>query len=57
MEEELKHIPWDVIGISRSRHGEGLETLKSGHMFYHNGEEQSSISEVGFLINKNYPEN
>ncbi|XP_030747668.1 craniofacial development protein 2-like [Sitophilus oryzae] len=44
MEKELEKIRWDIVGMSEvRRRGESLETLKSGHLFYYNGEQQQSI--------------
>ena len=52
LEHELEHITWDIIGLSEvRRRGIGYMTLKSGHQFYHSGNDSSQAG-VGFLINK-----
>ena len=52
LEHELEHITWDIIGLSEvRRRGIGYMTLKSGHQFFHSGND-SSHAGVGFLINK-----
>ncbi|XP_044760798.1 craniofacial development protein 2-like [Coccinella septempunctata] len=53
MEKELENIKWDIVGVGEvRRRGEGLETLKSGHLFYYHGEQHESVEGVGFFINK-----
>lgn len=43
-ENELRKIRWDIIGIGEvRRRGEGLETLKSCHLYYHNEEQDESV--------------
>lgn len=52
MEEELKNINWDIVGVSEVRRAtEKLITLKSGNLFYHSHTD-NSIGGVGFFINK-----
>ncbi|XP_044759008.1 craniofacial development protein 2-like [Coccinella septempunctata] len=55
LECELEQINWDVVGLSEvRRRGEQLCRLKSGHTFYHAGNEDSSIGGTGFLIHKRH---
>ncbi|XP_045466606.1 craniofacial development protein 2-like [Harmonia axyridis] len=52
---ELEQIKWDVVGLGEvRRRGEQLCKLKSGHIFYHAGNENSSIGGTGFLIHKRH---
>ena len=57
-EEELEHeleqarFKWDLIGLAEMRRkGEQMEQLKSGHVLYTKGGEDS-IGGVGFLVHK-----
>jgi len=56
LEEELKQIKWDVLGISEvRRRGEQCIQLKSGNTFYYRGalqDEEDNIGGVGFMLNK-----
>jgi len=53
LEEELKRVHWDVLGISEIRKkGEQQFLLKSGNMYYHRCNENSSVGGVGLLIHK-----
>lgn len=55
LEGELEHIKWEVVGLSEvKRRGEQLIDLKSGHIFYNVGEEESSWGGIGFLIHKRH---
>lgn len=54
LEEELKNIKWDVIGLSEVRRiGENQLTLNSGNVLFYVGEEKA-IRGVGFLVHKKY---
>lgn len=58
MEDAIKEIKWDVIGVCEIRHrGENLKTLKSGHLFYSIGSETESVGGVGFFIHKKHKKN
>ncbi|XP_072397221.1 uncharacterized protein [Diabrotica undecimpunctata] len=58
MEEELKSIKWDVMGLSEvRRRGEEQYTLKSGHLFHFKGEDNSSNGGVGFIVHKRHVPN
>lgn len=53
LEEELKQIHWDIVGLSEvRRRGEEQISLKSGNTFYYRGNEESSDGGVGFIIHK-----
>ncbi|XP_057654761.1 uncharacterized protein LOC130893016 [Diorhabda carinulata] len=53
MEEEIKDISWDIIGLCETRRKEEqLLKLKSGHLFYQNENPNSPDGGIGFLINK-----
>lgn len=53
LEEKLKHIKWDVVGLNEvRRRGENQLILKSGHLFHYRGEKDTSVGEVGFIIHK-----
>lgn len=55
IEIELENIKWDIVGISEvRRRDEGLKTLKSGHIFYHVGNNDESVGGVGFFIHKKH---
>jgi len=44
MENEIKEINWDLIGISEvRRREESFEILKSDHIFYYIGEKHQSM--------------
>ncbi|XP_030747131.1 craniofacial development protein 2-like [Sitophilus oryzae] len=54
LEEELKNIKWDILGISEARRiGEGQVILKSGNTLCYSGEE-TAIRGVGILVHKKY---
>ena len=57
LEEELKTIKWDVLGLCETRSpGEKCTTLKSGHtLFQKNSEENSHLGGIALLINKKFP--
>jgi len=58
LEEELTKINWDIIGLNETRRtGENWKTLRSGHAFYHVGEEDASTGGIGFIINKKHINN
>lgn len=58
LEEELKQIHWDVLGMSEIRkRGEQQSLLKSGNMYYHRCSENSSVGGVGLLIHKRHVQN
>ena len=53
LEEELKNVNWDIIGLSEvHRKGEELTILNSGHHFYYIGPKDQNSKGVGFLVNK-----
>ncbi|MCH9657353.1 hypothetical protein K0U27_01435 [archaeon] len=54
LEEELKDINWDIIGLSEIRRKqENKLLLKSGNVLYWKGTNNKSQHGTGFLINKN----
>ncbi|XP_072023177.1 craniofacial development protein 2-like [Amphiura filiformis] len=53
LEKELDHITWDILGLCEVRRLE----LKSGHMLYTRGKDNSSTGGVGFLIRKDLASN
>lgn len=58
LEEELKTIKWDIIGLSEiRRRGEDQITLKSGHLFHFRGEEDTSNGGVGFIVHGKHTQN
>ena len=58
LEEELKFIKWDIIGLSEVRRkDEGMLELKSGHSFYFKGNKTGQNGGVGFLVNKRLKNN
>lgn len=58
LEEELKTIKWDIVGLSEiRRRGEDQITLKSGHLFHFRGEEDTSNGGVGFIIHRKHTQN
>ncbi|XP_064424659.1 craniofacial development protein 2-like, partial [Latimeria chalumnae] len=58
LEEELRRIKWDIVGLSELRHkGEEQLELKSGHLFYHRGSKNGRTGGVGFLIHKRLKNN
>ncbi|XP_041472578.1 uncharacterized protein LOC121421843 [Lytechinus variegatus] len=58
LEKELGNITWDIVGLCEvRRRGEHLQQLKSGHLLYTGGKEESSIGGVGFLIHKTIASN
>ena len=55
MEEELKYINWDIVGLSKVlRKDEGYLELKSEHAFYYNGNKTGRNGGVGFLVHKKF---
>ena len=53
LENEIKHIKWDIIGISEMRRpGENLMELASKHILFNKGTDQKERG-VGFLVHKN----
>ena len=53
LEEQLKEIKWDIIGISEKRKkGECLAERKNGHLIYNMGNNNEAKNGVGFVINK-----
>ena len=53
LEEQLKEIKWDIIGISEMRRkGECLAKRKNGHLIYNVGNNNEAKNGVGFIINK-----
>jgi endonuclease/exonuclease/phosphatase family metal-dependent hydrolase len=58
LEEELKEIKWDIIGLAETRRcGESIKKLASGNILYTNGKINKRQSGVGFLINKSLANN
>ena len=58
LEEEIRNIKWDIIGLSETRRaGESATQLASGNMLYISGKRISGQSGVGFLINRNMSSN
>jgi len=58
LEEELKEIKWDVIGLAETRRrGESIKKLASGNILFTNGKKDKCQSGVGFLINKSLANN
>ncbi|XP_072395205.1 uncharacterized protein [Diabrotica undecimpunctata] len=57
LEEELKHIKWDVMGLCEvRREEENCITLKSGHPIFYMGNKEK-IGGVGLLIHKRHTKN
>ena len=53
LEEELKEIKWNVIGLAETRRrGESIKKLESGNILFTKGKNDKCQSGVGFLINK-----
>jgi len=54
LEEELRNIKWDILGISETRlSGEAVTILKSGHLlFQRNSNENAHIGGVALMIHK-----
>lgn len=53
LEEELKKVKWDVVGLSEiRRRGEEQLTLKSGHLFHYIGQPDKSEGGVGFILHR-----
>lgn len=54
LEQELKNIKWDVVGICETRlQGEKKITLRSGHTLYlNNSETNHSQGGVAFMVNR-----
>ena len=58
LEEELKEIKWDVIGLAETRRrGESIKKLESGNILFTKGKNDKCQSGVGFLINKTMANN
>ena len=58
LEEELKEIKWDILGLAETRRcGESIKKLASGNILYTNGKINKRQSGVGFLINKSLANN
>lgn len=56
LENELKHIKWDILGLSEvRREGEEQIVLSSGHLLHYRGD--SSNGGVGFMVNKKHTKN
>ena len=56
LEEELKHVKWNIIGLAETRrHGENISQLGSGNILYTIGHEKKSQAGVGFLVHKTLP--
>ncbi|XP_044749740.1 craniofacial development protein 2-like [Coccinella septempunctata] len=54
LEEELKNVKWDIIGISEARRiGEGEVVLQSGNTLCYSGEE-TALRGVGILVHKRH---
>lgn len=54
MEEELKKIKWDIVGLSEVRRaGEDWIKLNSGNVLIHKGGIDGTTGGVGFIIKKN----
>lgn len=57
LENELKYLNWDIVGVCEvQRRGEKQTTLSSGHVFYHNNAINSDGG-IGFLIHKKHTKN
>src|SRR5277367_5522719 len=53
LEEELKAIKWDIIGLSETRrHGENIQKLVSGNILYTIGHANKSQAGVDFIVHK-----
>ncbi|XP_072392474.1 uncharacterized protein [Diabrotica undecimpunctata] len=53
LEEELKHVKLDIIGISEvKRRSEHEVKLKSGNIFHYKGETESTTGVIGLLVHK-----
>jgi endonuclease/exonuclease/phosphatase family metal-dependent hydrolase len=58
LEEELKHVKWNIIGLAETRrHGETISQLNSGNVLYTIGHEKKSQAGVGFLVHKDIAKN
>ena len=58
LEEELKHVKWNIIGLAETRrHGENISQLGSGNILYTIGHEKKSQAGVGFLVHKDIAKN
>ena len=58
LEEELKEIKWDILGLAETRRcGESIKKLASRNILYTNGKINKRQSGVGFLINKSLANN
>lgn len=55
LENELKTIKWDILGLSEiRRRGEEQQILKSGHLFHYRGEEHTSSGGIGMIVHKKH---
>ena len=53
LEDQLKEIKWDIIGISEMRKkGECLAKRRNGHLIYNMGNNNEAKNGVRFIINK-----
>src|SRR5277367_227625 len=53
LEEELKAIKWDIIGLSETRrHGENMQKLVSENILYTIGHANKSQAGVGYIVHK-----
>ena len=58
LEEELKGIKWDIIGLAETRRrGESIQRMASGNVLYTIGTADKCLSGVGFLVNKHLADN
>jgi len=57
LEEELKDIKWDIIGLCETkRKGETSTILKSGNLLYNYGPPTTSTKGIGFIVNQKIKE-
>ena len=58
LEEELKSIKWNIIGLAETRRrGEKIQKLESGNVLYTVGSDLKSQAGVGFLVHKEIAKN
>ena len=58
LEEELKQVKWNIIGLAETRrHGECITKLVSGNVLYTIGQDNKSQAGVGFLVHKDIAKN
>lgn len=54
MEEELRDIKWNIIGLAEVRRsGEGSVKLRSGNILFYGGSKSGRNGGVGFMVNGN----